>query len=450
MRPLPLAIALLFAACAGEVAPGAPPDAGGPAEDGPTYYRDVYPILQARCAGCHTDGGIAPFSLDEEPEAARAAAGVIALETEAGRMPPFLPGPLSPPLREDNRLGDDEIATLGAWAAAGAPLGDVADKPAPPEAPVFPFSDADVVADIGVDYTPPTETSSGDPLADEYRCFAVPVDLPADRYAVAYRIVPGDARVVHHVILSLVDGADADALAALDAETEAPGWPCFGGAIPAGVEANRIGGIGAWTPGQNGRVAFPGTGIPIPGGAIAVASIHYNTASGTAPDRTGFELYLAPESEQAGLARLADVRVASQDIVIPAGAADVRIERTRAAIDWTGGLFYPDREALIVGAGAHAHLLLTRHRITLNRGTPGERILLDIPRWDFHWQGGWTFVEPIPLAPDDTITIECTYDNSAAHRAELGLDPAPVEVRFGEGTADEMCIGPLAVVDDLP
>jgi cytochrome c5 len=30
--------------------------------DGPTYHRDAHPILQAHCAGCHTEGGIAPFS----------------------------------------------------------------------------------------------------------------------------------------------------------------------------------------------------------------------------------------------------------------------------------------------------------------------------------------------------------------------------------------------------
>ena len=29
----------------------------------PTYYADVAPILQARCTSCHTDGGIAPFTL---------------------------------------------------------------------------------------------------------------------------------------------------------------------------------------------------------------------------------------------------------------------------------------------------------------------------------------------------------------------------------------------------
>src|SRR5438105_2877489 len=30
---------------------------------GPTYYRDVAPILDAKCTSCHHLGGIAPFAL---------------------------------------------------------------------------------------------------------------------------------------------------------------------------------------------------------------------------------------------------------------------------------------------------------------------------------------------------------------------------------------------------
>jgi len=29
----------------------------------PTYFADVKPILEGRCAGCHRLGGIAPFAL---------------------------------------------------------------------------------------------------------------------------------------------------------------------------------------------------------------------------------------------------------------------------------------------------------------------------------------------------------------------------------------------------
>src|SRR5687768_15596577 len=57
-----------FAMC---VAAAPPPDAGTTTPD---YWHDAKPILDAKCATCHTSGGIAPFMiltlLDVEARAA--------------------------------------------------------------------------------------------------------------------------------------------------------------------------------------------------------------------------------------------------------------------------------------------------------------------------------------------------------------------------------------------
>ena len=36
----------------------------------PTWSKDVLPVVQQRCQGCHTTGGVAPFSLETYGEAA--------------------------------------------------------------------------------------------------------------------------------------------------------------------------------------------------------------------------------------------------------------------------------------------------------------------------------------------------------------------------------------------
>ena len=56
--------------------------------------------------------------------------------------------------------------------------------------------------------------------------------------------------------------------------------------------------------------------------------------------------------------------------------------RSRPAIDRS------DRPTTIYVAG-HMHLLGRSIRVELNPGTPRAKILLDIPRWDFHWQGSY-------------------------------------------------------------
>ena len=54
--------------------------------------------------------------------------------TRAGLMPPWMPGPDSAPLvgRDHRRLTRSQLQTLAAWAAAGAPAGNPADRHAKP------------------------------------------------------------------------------------------------------------------------------------------------------------------------------------------------------------------------------------------------------------------------------------------------------------------------------
>ena len=55
---------------------------------GPTFHKDVEPILQQKCQGCHSGTGIAPFALMTYADAKlRAESSVAAIE--AGRMPPW-------------------------------------------------------------------------------------------------------------------------------------------------------------------------------------------------------------------------------------------------------------------------------------------------------------------------------------------------------------------------
>ena len=88
-----------------------------------TYYQHVAPILATECVVCHSPGGIGPFALDTAA-AAQTYAPLIKIATRMGDMPPWPPGPLSPPLKHERRLTADEVALLAAWADAGAPLGD--------------------------------------------------------------------------------------------------------------------------------------------------------------------------------------------------------------------------------------------------------------------------------------------------------------------------------------
>ena len=60
---------------------------GGPATE-VTFHKDVEPILQKNCLGCHREGKIGGFSLVQYEEA-KPQAGMMAAQVEAGLMPPW-------------------------------------------------------------------------------------------------------------------------------------------------------------------------------------------------------------------------------------------------------------------------------------------------------------------------------------------------------------------------
>src|SRR5262245_61681278 len=61
------------------------------AHRGSPRFADVAPVFNTKCSGCHTAGGIAPFSLTD-PDQARTHAALIKSMTRAGAMPPWPPG----------------------------------------------------------------------------------------------------------------------------------------------------------------------------------------------------------------------------------------------------------------------------------------------------------------------------------------------------------------------
>ena len=423
--------ASLFACQPPEPTEAPPPDDTGsvPQPLSSTWAQDVAPILSEQCSACHVAGGIAPFALTSYAEAAPRAMAIKAA-VEAKRMPPWMPGGQTPQLRHERKLTPEQIALLARWADDGAPLGDTTHPAAigPPQDPTF--TDPDLTFDTGADYAPNSN------FTDDYRCFVVPLGQSSTEMAAAYRVTPGNRKTVHHVILALYSADSLPELQRLDDADPGPGYTCFGGTSAGSTNVTQVGALGGWVPGSSTVEFVPGTAVRLPQGSVAVVQIHYNLAGGTDPDRTRVEVkYAAPGTNPQAASTLPLRRAA---LNIPPGSKGHLEESTAPAKTWALGRFYPDGDGYLVGVAGHMHTLGTRIEIT-RTNLSGTQTLLDIPAWDFHWQGFYQLVTPIQLAPTDLLTVRCTYDN-----------PGASAVTWGEGTSDEMCIGYLQVVDNAP
>jgi len=428
----------------------------------PTYYQDVRPILEANCAGCHTPGGAAPFSL-RDAQSAQSRARMIAAATASGHMPPWMPAGGTPPLQHERKLTQAQKDTLRAWAAAGAPIGD-ASRPAPVPAANIPSIRTDLTVSMPQPYTPKAEGH------DDYRCFLLDPNLKEDRFITGYNVVPGIASQVHHVLLFQVPPSAQPDAAAKNGKDGRDGWTCFGGPGVGGT-GGLEGAIGSWTPGTVPSVTPEGTGVVLKGGNLIVMQVHYNLMGSVKPDTTRVQLQLAPSGAKLDPLRLT-AYAAPVELPCPAGISGDACDRREALrqVVRREGQFplvlnqsllamcnrTPEdyarqdaklvtsacdrrvsRDGMAVGAILHMHTRGTSAKLTLNPGTPGEKVLLDIPVWDFHWQGGYVYQQPIPLKAGDVVRITCTWDNTRGtpHRY----------VVWGEGTDDEMCLGALSV-----
>lgn len=393
---------------------------GGAVGSGPTYYRDVLPIIEDHCQGCHVAGGIAPFALTTYAEVAAHAVGIVAY-TQVGLMPPWPPDERCRPIQHSRALADADKATLAAWLEAKKPAGDPADA-GPAGAPITAV-EPDLRLAMGARYLPDQSVS------DDYRCFIVDPGLTADRFVTGFAVYPGNAAVVHHVLVYAAEPQDLVDVMAQDGADGRPGYTCYGG--PGVDEGDPIGG---WAPGSAPIRFADGTGIKVKAGSRMILQVHYNTTNGAsggqADDLTEVGLFLAPVGSQLLEAINAPLRPDEIDVRAgdPDGVAEVIQDLP------FGGRVY--------AVAGHMHGRGTRITATLIHADGSEDCALDIPDWDFHWQGTYQFVTPLEVVAGDKVRLTCRYDNSIAAQppGPDGQPMAPADLHWGERTTDEMCL----------
>jgi hypothetical protein len=108
----------------------------GAAQQGPTFTKDVAPILEKHCQTCHRPDSIAPMSLityEEVRPWVRSIKTKTGLGPRSGVMPPWYVDKTVgiQDYENDPSLTSDEIRTIAAWVDNGAPKGDPNDMPAP-------------------------------------------------------------------------------------------------------------------------------------------------------------------------------------------------------------------------------------------------------------------------------------------------------------------------------
>lgn len=409
-----------------------------------SYYKDIKPIMTKNCVACHVKGGLAPFELTTY-EQVQNRSRAIQYAVESRMMPPWSADKGHQDYRDDVSLSDESIATVSAWVKAGSKMGEVGDYLAPEVKPKQTYDTVISAFPEGVTYLPDQEWT------DEYRCFVIPIseDLAKTPWVTGFTTIPGNAKIIHHLVAHTVDRDVLWAINQMDEDEDGLGYRCAGGALPDGISGldvqeklesiqpgivnrllNGTHWLSHWAPGMEDGVTLPkGLGLKLPIGSALILQIHYYTenAPGERDLGTKIAMKLASSVEKPAFY----YPLTNMDwllglfnnsmIIDPYKEASYHVEATFDEIAQFGlaslGL---DRKSVknleAHSANIHMHSIGKSGVATLAKlGQAEEETLLSISSWDLHWQHDYQFVRPKIVPKEDlglwTRKLTCQYYN---------------------------------------
>ena len=396
----------------------------------PTFSNEIVRIMQAKCQQCHHPNDIAPFSLLTYDDASNWADDIRRVVNDK-IMPPWKPVPGHGDFKGAYGLTDDERAAIIAWVDAGAPQGDVSAMPDPlPDTGEWQLGYPDLVLQMPQMFDVPR-------AQDTYRCFVIPTGLDADTYINAVQVLPGNKKIVHHVILYLDTSGAADQLDGKDGTT---GYPCWGG--PGfDINANSLEAIlqgsftlGGWVPGSRITPLPDDVGLFLPKTARIVMQVHYFPAGRPGPDQTKLGLYFSKKPVDK---RLRFFPLVNTSFKLEPGNADKLV---------TASVAVPLAAHAVIMA-PHMHLLGRQIQVEYKKIGQDWQDLILINDWDFNWQGFYLYNDPVALPPFASVRLSCHFDNSENNPKNPN---SPLKtVTWGEGTQDEMCLAFMGVTFDV-
>ncbi len=390
-----------------------------------TFSKDVLPVFQKSCEGCHRPGEAAPFPLLTY-EQARPWAKAIKEAVLRRKMPPWFADPHYGKFSNDRSLSQKDISTLAAWADMGAPEGDPKDAPPPLQfTEGWRIPKPDVVIEMPNAFHVPASGTL------ELQHIVVPSGLTEDHWVQFAEVRPGNPALVHHIVVF----------------TREPGSKWLKDAKPGvpyapdpkkhkrkkedeGLPGESIAG---YAPGSLPMQLASGQAILIKAGCDIVFQLHYTTNGKPGTDRSRIGLVFAKEPPKQ---RVAGLAAYNADFKIPAGDPNYRVD----------SVFNLGAQVELIGMQPHMHWRGKDFEFRVIYPDGQKETLLRVTNYSLAWQLGYTPVKPILLPKGSRIECTAHFDNSANN--PNNPDPAR-DVSWGDQSSDEMMIGFFSVAFDL-
>ncbi|TDI25643.1 MAG: thiol-disulfide isomerase [Acidobacteria bacterium] len=386
------------------------------AEGTPTFAKDIAPILYENCVACHRPNHLAPMSLITYSDA-RPWARAVKTKVLAREMPPWGADSSVRAYKNDASLTQAEIDTITAWVDGGAPEGNTADLPEVPQfAEGWSIGEPDLIFTMLEPFEVPADGTV------PYSYITVPTNLTEDTWISAHEFRPGDRRVLHHVIPTVLEDDGKPATGEVKLQRDRTRTRAEGASV------------GGYVPNRLGTVYEDGVAVLLPAGADIEAQMHYTTIGEPVLDRSSWGVVLAKTSSSKPRRRAGGGALASMTFAIEPGNADFVVTASRTI----------EEDTYLANMMPHMHVRGKSARYTVTYPDGREVVALSVPNYDFNWQLRYQLEEPIFMPKGSVLEAEFHYDNSGANK----FNPDPTaEVRWGDQTWEEMMLGYYGTVD---
>lgn len=253
----------------------------------------------------------------------------------------------------------------------------------------------------------------------DYIDSVVPLTFEEDRWVKAVQFIPGDKRVLHHLLSYVV----------ADGENAADGM------IDETVNDPRREFLEGYAPGKEYATEYPaGTGIFVPTGSALRMSIHYTSFGQEVTDSTRVGLWFYDEAESLTEYHTYSVSTPMNQIRIPAGAMDHAAAATHVF----------DQEITLYGFRAHMHYRGKSMSARVIYPDGSSEDIINVADYNFAWQPTYRMNEPMVLPAGSRVVVEGLFDNS---QYNLGVPDPTVDAIGGLQSWEEMFIGYFSYVD---
>jgi len=320
------------------------------------------------------------------------------------RMPPMQVDPYISHFSNARYISDHDLQTLIHWIDAGSPRGAATDDPLTKghygTRTDWQLGKPDYIV------TAPTHDIPAVGVLD-YINETIEVSFNEDKWVRAVQFIPGDPRVLHHLLSYVVGPKDATP----------------GGEATTTATATRF--LEGYAPGKVDAMVFPtDTGVYIPKGHKISMQFHYTPNGHATKDTTILGLYFYDKPPKF---EYLNIPVAGQ-FRIPAYAREYK----------TKGDYVFKEPVVVYGLRAHMHFRGHDMKFTAEMPDGTSKELLSVPNYSYAWQPTYQLVEPVTLPAGTKVHVTGSFDNSKWNPANP--DPSK-ELTFGLQSWDEMFIG---------